>query len=159
MNNLSETRPPGARNPSGVEELNVWVRLSIPSDPFCRVAFPPMNRIGTQLLSRLLQARMEAAGLLVTRPSLGMEFNSAVCAFTVSELQAALSAIKTELGGLGLLDWAQIAWDDPREGVFRIFHPESGTLVLPSEAERQSEADFIAKVYEQAKRSREAIRQ
>jgi hypothetical protein len=156
MNILKETQPPTSSNPSGVDELVVMVRIRIHTDPISWVFYPALNLIGAELLSRLLQAKMDAAGARVTKPSRSLEFNHSVYIYTVSELRPALAAVQSELMELNLLESAQVAWNDPREGVYRLVHPKSGEFQMPSEAERKAEADFMAVVNQMADKLRGA---
>jgi hypothetical protein len=66
--------------------------------------------------------------------------------FSVSELVPALECIKGELGKLWLLGSAQIAWHDPREDTWRVWHSQSGRFEFPSDEELRAEKDFLAYV-------------
>jgi hypothetical protein len=57
-----------------------------------------------------------------------------------------LGAVKSELDALGVLEFAQIAWHDPREGVYRMVHSGPGSLQfdIPTAAEHEAERDFVS---------------
>jgi hypothetical protein len=64
--------------------------------------------------------------------------------FSVSELAPALESIKGELEKLWLLRPAQIAWHDPREDTWRVWHSQSGRFEFPSDEELRAEKDLLA---------------
>src|ERR1035441_4709837 len=101
--------PPARFNRQGIGEPLIGVRIFVSRDALSPFLFPEHNRIGTQILCSLLQARMELAGIRVTEASQGFAFNVAAFMFTVSKLVPAQEAIKAELEKLGLLAWVQIA--------------------------------------------------
>lgn len=102
------------------------------------------NRVGTEMLCRLLQARMELAGMRVTEVSRGLPLNRAAFMFSASELAPALECIKGELEKLWLLRCAQIAWRDSREEVWRVWHSQSGRFEWPSDEQFEAEKDLLA---------------
>ncbi len=143
--------PPGQFNPQGIGEPVIGMRMMVSSDVVTSYLYPEDNRVGTEMLCRLLEARMELAGVRVTEPSYYLAFNWSAYLFKVSELGAALGAIKEELGKLGLLHWAHIAWRDPREEVWRIWHSGSGWFEMPSDEALAAENKLRAAVIDAGK--------
>jgi len=99
---------------------------------------------------------MELAGVRTTEVSQGFPLNRAAYIFSVSELAPAHEAIKAELQKLGLLDWAQIAWRDPREEVWRVWHSKSGRFESPSCEELAAEGEFLDAVLGAAKKGQQS---
>jgi hypothetical protein len=139
-----EIRPPSQFNPQGIDEPVIGVRLYLLPDVITPYLSPKDNRFGTILLCRLLQARMELAGVRVAKATGTLEFNLSYYLFAVSEIQPALVAVKAELEKLSLLPVAQIAWHDPREGVFRVWHSKSGRFDEPPSELEDAETRFLA---------------
>ena len=135
--------PPAQFTPEGIGEPVIGVRIFVLRDALSPYLFPEHNRIGTEILCSLLQARMELAGVRVTETAYGFPFNEAVFMFTVSKLVPALKAVKAELEKLGLQTYAQIAWSDPREEVWRVWHSKSGRYDLPSDEEFASNGKIL----------------
>lgn len=127
-----QIRPPRQFNPQGIEEPVIGVRLCVVPNAVTVYLHPPANHFGTVLLCRLLQARLELAGVRVASATGTLELNWSYYLFAVSELVPALEAIKAELEKLGLLPAAQIAWHDPREAVFRLWYPQAGRFDRPA---------------------------
>ena len=69
-------------------------------------------------------------------------FNSAFYLFTLAKRPAgpALALVMEELAVIGLLEWAQIAWRDHGELIWRLYYPESGVFAAPSKAEFEADA-------------------
>jgi hypothetical protein len=144
--------PPGQFSPQGIGEPVIGVRIMVSPDAVTTpYLYPENNRVGTEMLCRLLEARMELAGVRVTEPSHSLAFNWSAYAFTVSELGAALNAIKEELGKLGLLLQAHIAWRDPREEVWRVWHSKSNWFEMPSDEAFAAETKLRAAVIDAGK--------
>jgi len=99
---------------------------------------------------------MELAGVRTAEVSQSFPLNRAAYIFTASELAPAQEAIKAELQKLGLLDWAQIAWRDPREEVWRVWHSKSGRFESPSCEEFAVEGKFLDAVTSAAKGFRQS---
>jgi hypothetical protein len=148
---LKQIDPPAQFRPGGIGELVVGVRILIPSHQLNQYNYPDGNRAGTELLCRLLQARIELAGVRVTEPLGALVFNRSFYLLTVSELEPALKAIKEELEKLGILSWVQIGWYDPREQVFRVWCSKSGRFDVPSDAETGAEKNVVDALLDLAK--------
>jgi hypothetical protein len=146
-----QIRPPGQLNPQGIGELFIGVRIWVMPEAIAPYIAPKNNQIATMILYRLLQARMELAGMRVTSASGILEFNWSYYLFSVSELEPALEAIKAELEKLGLLAGAQIAWYDPRELVFRVWYSKSGRFDEPSSEVLNADAKLCAALRDAAK--------
>jgi hypothetical protein len=154
MVTLENIRPPGQFKPDGIGEPVIGVRILVLPDALTPISYPECNRTGTEMLSRLLQARMELAGVRVTQPFRGLPFNRAFYMFTVSELTPAQESIKEVLKELGLLDWGQIAWHDPREDVWRVSHSKSGRFEMPSAEELAGEREMFARIISAVEKSK-----
>jgi hypothetical protein len=135
MLDCQQIRPPAKFNPQGIGEFTIGVRILIPREAVSHAFFPDGNQIGTEIMCRLLQARMEQAGVHVTEPGFGLVLNSSFYMFIVSELAAAQEAIKKEMEKLRLLEWVQIAWRDPREDVWRDWYSKTSRFEVPSDEE------------------------
>ncbi len=133
MEPSKQSSPPNQTETEAAGKCIVAVRLVIPPDPAAELMWPKNNRIGTQLLCRFLQTRLEIAGVRIYSARGGLEFNRSFYLFHLSSRKAALETIKTELEALGLLAWAQIGWHDERELVFRVWPPQPGRFDMPSE--------------------------
>jgi len=153
---LKQICPPGQFKPEGIGEPVIGVRILIPLDTAAPYFFPEQNRAGAEILCRLLQARMEMAGVCVARVSRGLALNRAYYLFTVSELFLALEAVKEELEEIGLLEWAQVAWHDPREDVWRISHSKSARFEAPSDEELATERQFLDALVRAAEKVQQA---
>jgi hypothetical protein len=105
---------------------------------------PSGNRIATELLSDLLEARIQLTGGRVLSRQRALELNRAMLVFEVSALGGAITAIKGALAAVGILPWSQIAWLDFREGVKRMVHPDSGEFQNPSPEEMAAEATWAS---------------
>jgi hypothetical protein len=163
MNTLKDSNPPisvpGLDCAS--EEPVIGVRILIPESalpaPIAAKLAPilPIGyRWGTWLLCRLLANRIGAAGIVVKESNYCFPFNSAFCLFTLAKRPAgpALAVVREELAVIGLLDWAQIAWRDHSELIWRLYYPESGIFAAPSEAEREADARKITELLEAAQK-------
>jgi hypothetical protein len=146
MFDCKQIEPPVQFKPEGIGEPIIGVRILVLPDPLNPIRLPKQNRIGTKILCRLLQARLELAGVMATGISYGLELNQAFCIFTVSELGPAQEAMKAELEELGLLPSAQIAWFDPREQAWRVLYSQSGRFDSPSDEEFAAERGFFAEI-------------
>jgi hypothetical protein len=143
MQGCQQVQPPSKLNPQGIGEPVIGVRI-LREAVSC--FFPDGNRIGAEIMCRLLQVRMELAGVHVTEPMHGFQLNASYYQFTVSELATALKAIKEELEKLELVEWSQIAWRDPREDVWRASHSQSGRFDVPSDEEFAIERELLAEI-------------
>jgi hypothetical protein len=146
MITLKQIRAPSQFKPDGIGEPLIGVRILVLPDALTPITYPECNRTGTEMLSRLLQARMELAGVRATKPLRGLPLNRAFYMFTVSDLPTAQESIKEVLKELGLLGWAQIAWHDPREEVWRVWHSKSGRFDSPSAEEFAGEKELFARI-------------
>ena len=144
MITLKQIRPPGQFKPEGIGEPVIGVRILISPEPASPVFFPADNRIGTELLCRFLQARLEHAGVHVAELYAGFPFNRSYYEFTVSELALGGKVVKEGLEKLDLLRVSQIVWRDTREGVWRIWHTNTARVEVPSEEELATEREFFA---------------
>ena len=144
--------PPAQFKPQGIGELVIGVRIFVRRDALSPYFFPEHNRIGTEMLCSLLQARIELAGVRVTQSAQGFPFNGAACTFTVSKLVPALEAVKAEMEKLILLTEAQVAWLDPREDVWRVWHSKSGRYDPPSDEEFASNGKILDALTNAAKK-------
>jgi hypothetical protein len=143
--------PPIQFKPEGIGEPVIGVRILLPIHPITPYNYPAYNRVGTELLCRLLQVRMEQAGVHVTEPFGVLQFNWSFYLFTASQLEPALNAIKEELEKLGLLNWAQIGWHDPREEAFCVWWSKTGRFDVPSDGEMAAERNVLAALVDVAK--------
>jgi hypothetical protein len=146
MVTLKNIRPPSQFKPKGIGEPVVGVRILVLPDAITPIIYPECNRTGTEMLCSLLHARMELAGVHVTGLSRGLPFNRSFYLFTVSALTPAQESIKEELEKLGLLEWAQVAWHDPREEAWRVWYSKSGRFESPSEEELAEEKELFARI-------------
>ena len=146
MITIEQIRPPSQFKPEGIGEPVIGVRILVLPDALTPIIYPECNRTGTEMLCRLLQARMELAGVRVTEPFRGLPLNRAFYMFTVSDLPPAQESIKEVLKELGLLDWGQIAWHDPREEVWRVWYSKSGRFESPSKEEFAGEKELFARI-------------
>src|ERR1035441_9385958 len=105
MITIEQIRPPSQFKPEGIGEPVIGVRILVLPDALTPIIYPECNRTGTEMLCRLLQARMELAGVRVGETSRGLSLNRAYFVFAVSELTPAQESIKEVLEELGLLDW------------------------------------------------------
>lgn len=152
---LKQIDPPALFKPEGIGEPVIGVRIMVSADVLSPCFFPAHNRIGGDLLLRLLKARIELAGVKVTEFCHGFELNRSAFMFTVSsasELAAAQQAVKDELEILGLLEFAQIAWYDTRELIWRVFRSATGRFDWVSEEELAVESVFIGAITEAVKK-------
>ena len=144
MPTVEEIDPPVQFKPAGIGEPVIGVRILVKPGLDTLLFSGEQNRVGTEILCRLLQARMELAGIRVTGIGRGLPLNRASFMFSVSKLVPALESIKGELEKLWLLRAAQIAWHDPRENTWRTWFPQSGRFEWPSDAEFEAETDLLA---------------
>src|SRR5512135_1440134 len=110
MFTVKQMAPPAGWKFERTGEFTVGIRLCIVSNDISGYLHPEGNRIGTILLSRLLQAKMELGGARVSQAAGVFEFNYSYHLLGVSELQAGLQAAREALQECGLLEAAQIAW-------------------------------------------------
>ena len=146
MFSLKHMEPPAQFSPQGIGEYVIGVRLLVLTEPGTQLLLPESNRTGTNILGRLLQARMEAAGVCVIKSLWSFDLNRSFYWFRVSEIAAAQETVKKELAELRLLQWVQIAWYDPREGVWRACHSKTGRFEVPTEEELAADMEFISSV-------------
>lgn len=151
MLTLKQTDPPAHFKPGSLGEPVVGVRIVIPNHALSAYLFAAQNRIGREILGRLLLARMELAGVMVTEFHGGFELNRAFYLITVSELAPALRAVKEELEKMGLAEFLQLAWRDPREEIWRVFFSRSGRFDSPSDEELSTEKDLTAEALKRGK--------
>ena len=99
-------------------------------------------------MCRLLRHGIEAAGITVKSADYGFPFNRSFYLFTVVERPAgpALAAVREELAATVVLAWAQVAWKDHDELIWRLYHPESGIFWAPSQAELEAESRFVSEM-------------
>ena len=128
----------------------ISVRIAIPDNAILATLFPADNRWASRLLCRLLRNAIEANGLTVKSSDYGFQLNRSFYLFTVAERPAgrALAAVQEELAATGLLAWAQIAWRDQEELVWRLYHPKSGIFDNPSPEEFDAEKRLVAEMQE-----------
>lgn len=141
MTNANESKPPPDL-PQGQDAGPVLAVRIMVKDKFLRLLCGENSRIATQLLSQVLEISIEAAGLPVRRAPYNFPFSQALLVFDLAQGQPgpALEAILRELSALRLLDSAQVAWRNPQERTWRLYHPKGGTdFMLPSKAEWDAE--------------------
>jgi hypothetical protein len=145
MNTLLQRPPANPLAEFSSEDPVVAVRLVIADLIPILLWYPENNRGGTHLLCRLLEARVESTPAGVRSAVATLPFNCSFYLFTLnaSPVGPALEAIRDELCALNLLPFSQIAWHDPREGIFRMFHPAEGDFLVPSEEERQADIKWF----------------
>ena len=146
MFTIKQIDPPVQFRSEGIGEPVIGVRILIAPGGTTPIVNPEHNRVGTQLLCRLLQARMELAGVHVTCASGAFPLNRAYIRFGVSELAPAQQAVKEELEKVQLLDSAQIAWHDPREVVWRVWYSKSARFESASDEELADERQLLEKI-------------
>ena len=122
-------------------ESVISVRLVIPDSAILAPLFPRDNRWAPRLLCRLLRNRIEAADVTVKSFEFAFPFNGSFYLFTVVQRPAgtALAAVREELAAVGVIAWAQIAWHDQDELVWRLYYPESGVFGWPAKEEFDAE--------------------
>lgn len=156
MNTLKDFNPPVAE-PSQCEDdcPLVGVRINIPETPATALLWPSNNSVATEILHRLLRTCIEAAGIAVKGSGRALPFNSSLYFFDLAKRPAgpALVAVKAELEALGLLNFAQIAWRDHDEGIWRLYHPNLGVFRVPSSEEMGAYSRLLAETYESIKRA------
>jgi hypothetical protein len=140
---LKEIGPPARSKSEDNGEQLLGVRIMIFPDAINCDLFPDKNRIGTAMLGRLLRSRIELAGPRVSQMGSVLEFNRSYYVLAVSAIETALRATKEELQELGLLNYAQIAWLDSREGFFRLWHPKTGRFDKPSDQTLDSDRAML----------------
>ncbi len=139
---------PNSQN-AGLTEFNILVRLQISVDPAEAPAlcYPSFNRIGTIVLSALLQASFRADGVSLQRCTAGLELNRAIVFIRCENVGAGLETTRRALASAGLAGCAQLAWIDTREDVWRLWWPTAGgVLAMPTLAELNAEVDRQAAV-------------
>jgi hypothetical protein len=92
--------------------------ISIPNIPSTRAWYPPNNRVGTALLTLLIDSEMERAGILAHLATIGFDLSEAVGFVGVSNLPAGLKLIE-ELFAKATMPFAQIVYRDNREEIWR----------------------------------------
>lgn len=124
------------------EDPVIAVRLLIPTSSLGRFWYPENNRIATDLLCRLLVARIAATqcGVRSALPSLQLNRACFLFALNSRPIGLALEAIREELSSLQILIFSQIAWHDPDEGIWRMFYPIAGIFPMPSKEEFAAES-------------------
>jgi hypothetical protein len=135
----------------GIDEAVILVRIIVVQDALTPLFYPPGNRSGSSLLCSLLRSKVEAAGVSVLHAGPIFDLNRSFYLFTLElpeSIGPALAAIKKEITAQHLQDYAQIAWNDPREGVRRLYHPQTGEFLLPSAEEREAEQELYRSVFE-----------
>ena len=128
----------------------ISVRLAIPVNAIMAPLFPADNRWASRLLCRLLRNAIEASGLTVKSSDHAFQLNRSFYLFTVVERPAgrALAAVQEELAATGLIAWAQIAWRDQEELVWRMYCPKAGIFDNPSQEEFDAESRLAAEMQE-----------
>lgn len=123
----------------------IGVRLMVPDEPLLAPLLPDSNRWTSWLLCRLMRNRIEAADVTVQSVVYGFQLNRSSYRFIMAQRSPgrALAAVREELAAVGLLAWAQIAWLDRDELIWRLYYPESGRFWLPSQQEFDAEARII----------------
>jgi hypothetical protein len=141
MNTESILRPPQPMSKGAAEDPVIAVRMLIPENEWLAPLYPANNRAASKLLCGLLRKRIEASGIVIKSSDYAFPFNSSFYLFTVAQRPAGrtLTEIQDELAALGLLDWAQIAWRDRDELIWRLYHPKSGVFARPSEEDLAAE--------------------
>ena len=159
MNTLKDSNPPISAPGLGCasEDPVIGVRILIPDSALpapiaanLAQIFPVGCRWGTRILCRLLANRIGSAGIVVKESNYLLPFNRANYLFTLAQKPAgpALAVVREELAVIGLLDWAQIAWRDHSELIWRLYYPESGIFAAPSKAECEAEAREVTEMLE-----------
>jgi hypothetical protein len=156
MNAFKDSRPPRlpAQGEGNQEGPLIGVRLLMPEELARLFCYPGIAHGATQIMGRLLQARIEAAGCLVIGMTWSLAFHRSFYTFDLGSRHrlTALEAVRTELSALQLLDWAQIAWDDEREGIWRLYYPKNGEFSMPSQEERAAVQAQVAEAMEAVKK-------
>ena len=153
---IKQIAPPCQFNPQGIGQPVIGVRIVIVPDVVAPLFTPERNRVGTEILWRLLKSRMEQAGVRVTEVYRGFPLNQSFYMFSVSELTPALESIKEDLEKLGLLEWAHIVWLDPREDVWRIWYSKAAWFEPPSDEELAAEGQLFDSILSAAKKSKQS---
>jgi hypothetical protein len=109
--------------------------------------FPEQNRIGTDLLRRLLVARLEEDGIHVVEATSHLPFNRSSYLFVLDShalTGRAMGVIHEELDAIGVGIVSQIGWWDSREQIWRLTYPKKvARLAGPSPEEVASEDAVI----------------
>ena len=126
MNLLANVGPPAP--PRTRDSGSVAIGLHVGIDA-CPVIWPPSNFSGAKLLLRLLNMSLASRGLLAGAGNCAGPLNDVVCLWFVSDRAASLRVLRTELACCWLLPFAQFAWFDVAEGVWRdIDRPDGAPL-------------------------------
>lgn len=101
------------------------------------------GRLGTLILARLIALVCESHGCMVRSSGASGSFNRALIFVSLGSGSVPVPQIVAELAGLQLAHAATIAEHDPREDVWRVYHPPGGTFTDPG-AEIELERQLIA---------------
>ena len=156
MFTVKQIEPPAQFRPEGIGEPTLGVRMSIAPGGAALILTPEHNRVGTQVLSRLLQAALKLAGVHVSQASSAFPLNRAFVWLVVSEISPAQQAVKEELEKLQLLEYAQIAWRDPREQIWRLCYSKSCRFDAPADEEYADERQLFEKILNAANKHQES---
>ncbi len=152
MNAIASIRPPVKPDQGAGDSGNavIGVRILMPESLAALFFFPGTTHGGAELLGRLLQAKIEAAGCRVLEASHLLPFHRSLYVFDVpaGSQKRALEAVSAELSALKFLEWGQVAWDDPREGIWRLYHPKAGVFPMPSDAELAADRALVRQTIE-----------
>lgn len=118
----------------------ILVRLNLGDNAAIHTLYPRDNWRAPELLRALFQARLERDGIRVLEAHAAFDFNHSFYLLRVSCLAEALAIVKAVLSEQGLLPFAQVAWDDLREGICRSAHPEGVKFELPTGADYAASA-------------------
>ena len=162
MNAIKDSTPPTlpAQKGDNQEGPLIGVRLLLPEEPAALFGYPAFTHGVMQIMCHLLQARIEAAGCPVAVANSCLPFYRSLYIFELGAKKRciALKAVSAELADLKLLEWAQVAWDDVREGIWRLHYPKIGEFSMPSEAELATAQAQVAAVQAQVVKAGEAIK-
>lgn len=102
-------------------KAHIAIRLHVRTPGVFPVFFPRKNRVATNLLTALLKARLELAGVQCHRATGLREFNRALIWIEVDAAARALPLIKSEMDAQSFDQCCEIAMFDPGEGVWRTY--------------------------------------
>jgi hypothetical protein len=141
MTTIKDATPCEPAIDRGGEDPAIGVRILIPEIALFSEFYPTGSRWATQLLSRLLRSCIESTGVAVKGSYYTFPFGRATYLFRLVRRPAgpALETLREELAGNRLLEFAQIAWRDYDELIWRLYHPASGVFSAPSQEEFASE--------------------
>jgi hypothetical protein len=113
------------------------------------------ERVCSEVFHQLVIERLEKLGCEIGLSNRGFAFNNCLILVELvnrSDRGRALPELLRIVTKLGLLQLSFIAWDDEREGVWRLFHPKTGEFPMPTEQEWTSEREHAERMESEARK-------